>query len=291
MNKIAWITVNRQCNLRCSWCYVGFDGKAGPPSMDRLLLHELIDLCADGGTRKIVFIGGEPTVYPYLLEGIQHCRKRSLHTEITTNGVRLADPSFVDELVEAGLDSVMISLKGSDREGFKKTTGKDAFHAVVAALKTVSASILRLNVSAVLTTAFVNHLETITPTLAECGVKKIVFSFLKEFGEDDAAFLSENSPDIIFPLLYTKVLSSASTFAQLDWCIESCIPVFGWEELFDGFFKGRFHHSCQRAKNAPLSFDTAGRLLYCNALPRLYYGLYGTDFSDYEQLSRYLRQY
>ena len=289
MSKFAWITVNRLCNLRCSWCYVGFDGKVGPPSMDRVLLHNLIDLCADGGIKKIIFIGGEPSVYPYLMEGIRHCSRRSLNTEITTNGIRLANGPFVNKLVDAGLGSVMISLKGSDRKGFEQTTGKDAFNAVVSALKTVSSSDLKLNVSAVLTTPFVNRLETLAEILADCAVKKIVFSFLKEFGEEDASFLAENSPEVILPLLHDKLLSSAPAFTHLDWCIETCLPLFEQEKMFDGFFKGRFHHSCQGARNAPLSFDTAGRLLYCNALPRLSHGLYGTDFTDYEQLTKLLR--
>lgn len=291
MNKYAWITVNRLCNLHCTWCYVGEEGKIGPSLMNPELLHKLIDLCADGGIKRIIFIGGEPTIYPYLLEGVHHCRMRSLSSQIVTNGVRLSDKAYFDKLLEAGLDSVILSLKGSYRHGFEQTTGLDRFDAVIEALMILSRSKIQFSVSAVLTTVFVSHLDVIASELKRNGVKRIVFSFLKESADgNDEQLLSENRPEIILPLLFEKINSLETIFSNIDWCIETCLPSIEIDSSFSDFYKNRFHHSCKQANTAPLVFDTAARLLYCNAMPNISYGSYGTDFLTYEQLLQHVKK-
>ena len=58
------------------------------------------------------FSGGEPLLYKGLAEILRHIKKRRLIAALVTNGVLLA--RHAEELVEAGVDNVTISLDGPE---------------------------------------------------------------------------------------------------------------------------------------------------------------------------------
>ncbi len=81
------------CNMRCGFCFAKY-GKAE----NIINLHDakaIIDQIALAGFGKISFAGGEPLLYPKLLELIAHAKSYGLTTMIITNGYRLT-PHFLD---------------------------------------------------------------------------------------------------------------------------------------------------------------------------------------------------
>lgn len=286
----SWITVNKLCNMDCFWCYDRYGEKAGF-NMHRDLMFDLIDLCSEGGVRKIVFLGGEPTIYPFLSDGLKRCKEKGMLSEITTNGLLLSDKAHLDNLLQANLDSVMLSLKGINRENYYRTTGKDCFDSIVKAVENLSRCGIKFGLSAMLTTSFIEHLDDLMELLSEKGAQLIVFSFLKEpqSAECDHAFFEANSQKILLPMLYNK-LKTVSAAKPMKWFVECCYPITGLEKGSEAFFEGRFHYSCKNNNVAPLAFDILGRLLYCNTLPDITYGQYGVNFKTYEQMQHYIRQ-
>jgi radical SAM protein with 4Fe4S-binding SPASM domain len=82
------LEMTRACNLRCVYCYAS----AGQPMRDEMSLDEIREAtrqAADLGARKIIVLGGgEPCLYPYLRELIEHiCQPAlGLSLELFTNG-------------------------------------------------------------------------------------------------------------------------------------------------------------------------------------------------------------
>jgi radical SAM protein with 4Fe4S-binding SPASM domain len=76
----------------------------------KIILGRLWDL----GIPHIVFTGGEPTLRDDLPELIAHAESLGQITGLNTNGRRLADPSYVATLVDAGLDHVQVTVESSD---------------------------------------------------------------------------------------------------------------------------------------------------------------------------------
>ena len=66
------------------------------------------------GIPHVVFTGGEPTLRQDLPELIAHAERNGQITGLNTNGRRLATRKFIEELVEAGLDHVQITLESHD---------------------------------------------------------------------------------------------------------------------------------------------------------------------------------
>jgi radical SAM protein with 4Fe4S-binding SPASM domain len=79
------IEFSLRCNYRCPYCYV----PRNPDLSGELSRREIKDVIrqADAlGARKIIILGGEPSIYPHLLEMIDFIRGRGLTVEMFTNG-------------------------------------------------------------------------------------------------------------------------------------------------------------------------------------------------------------
>lgn len=121
------ISVTDRCNLRCVYCMPEEGVKS--ISHDQILRFQeiirIVRVLAAKGIRKIKLTGGEPLVRKGIaglvrdlkqIEGIEN-------VTITTNGVLLEE--MYDELVEAGLDAVTVSLDSLNPEMFQQITRRD----------------------------------------------------------------------------------------------------------------------------------------------------------------------
>jgi radical SAM protein with 4Fe4S-binding SPASM domain len=103
------LAITYRCNNDCAHCY-----NERPRARQELTTAEwktVLDRLWDIGIPHIVFTGGEPTLRPDLPELIAHAQKLGQITGINTNGRKLLNQGFVQQLVDAGLDHVQITLE------------------------------------------------------------------------------------------------------------------------------------------------------------------------------------
>ncbi|MGB1017771.1 MAG: viperin family antiviral radical SAM protein [Chitinophagales bacterium] len=98
MNKNQFIpSINfhlwEPCNMRCKFCFATFQDvkqsilpKGHLPKEDAL---QLIRQFADFGFEKITFVGGEPTLCPWLDDLIAYAKSLGMVTMLVSNGTRL----------------------------------------------------------------------------------------------------------------------------------------------------------------------------------------------------------
>jgi MoaA/NifB/PqqE/SkfB family radical SAM enzyme len=67
------------------------------------------------GLKALSISGGEPTLYPHLLELVREIKKYGVSVQINSNG-SLIDRQFAEELLQAGLDSAFISIYSHQAE-------------------------------------------------------------------------------------------------------------------------------------------------------------------------------
>ena len=139
------ISVTDRCNLRCRYCVDG--DFPFIPHAEVLTYEEIIRfvrICAAMGVNKVRLTGGEPLTrkgLPYLIRelwAIEGIRDISL----TTNAVLLADN--IEELKDAGLKRINISLDTLRKDRFEWITCIDAFDRVIDSIKKVSYAGLNL---------------------------------------------------------------------------------------------------------------------------------------------------
>lgn len=104
--------------LDCALTYKlppGADQEAAPTKrVDRELTTEewsaILDKAWQAGIPHIVFTGGEPTLRPDLPDLIARGEANGQVTGLLTDGLRLADPGYLDTLLQTGLDHLMVVL-------------------------------------------------------------------------------------------------------------------------------------------------------------------------------------
>ncbi|PWY91514.1 molybdopterin cofactor [Aspergillus sclerotioniger CBS 115572] len=129
------ISVTERCNLRCLYCMPEEGIQLSPPA--RLLTSPeivyLSSLFVSQGVTKIRLTGGEPTVRKDivpLMQSIGELRQDGLRELcLTTNGISLHRK--LDDMVEAGLTGINLSLDTLDPFQFQIMTRRKGFDAVM----------------------------------------------------------------------------------------------------------------------------------------------------------------
>ena len=128
------ISVTERCPLKCPICFHEY-GKYY--EMEPQTVCGYIDELALLGTKQVQFSGGEPLVYPYLVEIIAYAQKKGIRNVISTSGVGMT-VEYVKRLEEVGLDCCNVSLNGSNAEIHKLT--REGFQCSKKALEILSLS-------------------------------------------------------------------------------------------------------------------------------------------------------
>ena len=147
------VSVTDRCDFRCVYCMA--EEMTFLPKAELLTLEELEVLCRRfmaAGVRKIRLTGGEPLVRRNIMQLI-----RNLGAEvgtgvldeltITTNGSQLV--KMADDLFEAGVRRVNISLDTLDPQKFKQITRWGDLDKVLAGLRAAQTAGLDVKINAV----------------------------------------------------------------------------------------------------------------------------------------------
>lgn len=145
------ISITDRCNLRCRYCMP--DG-VELVSMGEILTYEEIErICraaALEGIQKLKITGGEPLVRKGCIDLVK--RLKAIpgieQVTLTTNGVILGE--YAEELAEAGLDGVNISLDSLDAGRYEWITGRDELDRVLKGIKQALEKGLKTKINVVL---------------------------------------------------------------------------------------------------------------------------------------------
>jgi GTP 3',8-cyclase len=146
------LSVTDRCDLRCSYCMP--EQQQFLPRKDVLSLEELHQLALGfiaRGVSKIRLTGGEPLVRRDMIELVRALgRKLGDGLEeltLTTNATRLAE--FADDLHEAGVRRINVSLDTLDRDKFTRLARRDSLPQVLEGIAAAQAAGLTVKLNTV----------------------------------------------------------------------------------------------------------------------------------------------
>ncbi len=291
--KSCWLTVNRACNLRCKWCYAKSTNFEKSEDMPINLAYQILNICEQLQLKHITIIGGEPTIYPHLHEVMDYCNKKRLKFGMVTNGIRLADESFVEEMISLGMRSFSVSLKGETPEIFKDVSGFDCFEKVVSGIKICKSKGCRVSVSMVLTEQNVRSYLQGIKAMKAAGVDGFHLAFCYEFdlNPDYKTFLANTNPKKIvkgFVEGYDELNEITEGKFELFQAYPLCLWDKGFIQKLDE--RGQISTVCQLLHQSGLIFDTQGNIIPCNAMPQIKLGKLNDDFSTVDGLLKYMNR-
>jgi len=133
MCKRGTVYPTMACNANCVFCYYKDLGIQFQKPLDEVK-KILWNLKNHYGMDYVDITGGEPTIYPYIKETVQYCNEINLKPTIITNAQK---PEIFPELIEAGLEDLLISIHGVGKTYDKIVGKKGGFENVLRTIETL----------------------------------------------------------------------------------------------------------------------------------------------------------
>jgi cyclic pyranopterin phosphate synthase len=258
------VSVTDRCDLRCVYCMA--EDMVFRPKHEVLSIEELDRLCScfiGLGVRKLRLTGGEPLVRREIMTLIRSL-SRHLGTgaldelTLTTNGTQLR--RYADELAEAGVRRINVSLDTLKPDVFKGITRWGSLPVVLAGLQAAKAAGLQVKINTVALKA-VNH-EELSDLVAWCGDQGFDIAFIEVMPMGDIG--GERRLDQFYPLSLVRAeLRKRWTLRNIDYrtggparyaeCLETGRRI--------GFITPLTHNFCESCNRVRVT--CTGRLFMC----------------------------
>jgi len=143
------VSLTDRCSLRCTYCMPaqGMDWIPTPSILTAAEIERIAAVCAAAGMTTFRVTGGEPLVRGDVVDvvrrlaGLRGPAGEPVEVAMTTNGIRL--DALLNDLVDAGLDRLNISLDTLRPERFAALTRRDRLDDVLRGIDEAAHSPLR----------------------------------------------------------------------------------------------------------------------------------------------------
>lgn len=221
-------TTNR-CNLKCKGC-IQYRG-GWEPQRD-LSLKELIAICDQlPKLDRVALHGiGEPLLNQALPDMIRYLKGRNAYVFFNSNGI-LLDERRQDQLLDAGLDELRISLDAASPQGYMTIRNSDQFDRIVGHVRAFSERIQslrthgpRLSIWCVGTRDNISELPGLVRLAATLGVKEVYLQRLVYFHDHAGHGLAKPDKTImdsdlgVTELIEESMRAAAQSGVQLNAC-------------------------------------------------------------------------
>lgn len=265
MQKIntAWLTTNYTCNCKCDWCYAQ-KMLAKHRNMDYQYAKQIVDYLKSNGIKTITLIGGEPTIYPNITELIYYIKSKGINVRLATNGKRLSDKTFAQELVNAGIDGINISIKGTTEDEYYCSTHRTGLKNMIEGYHNLTDLGFNPSISYVVTTNDINRFNRFIDMILKEKMDNIVIQFQKP--SLDIVGTSETMMNIKDMGIFTSYIFSLLEESKCNYTIEVSFPLCLIEnnDLQKMLKKKRISTCCQVQKGGGIVFDVTGEIIPCN---------------------------
>jgi|TARA_Y100000033_G_scaffold14278_1_gene13349 uncharacterized Fe-S cluster-containing radical SAM superfamily protein len=140
------VDLTHRCNMECANCYIP---NRDVPDLDKEKLFEFLSRLPS--RTYIRLIGAEPTMRNDLPEIISKVKALGHRPSVTTNGLKLAQSSYVKKLKDAGLRLLLHSMNGADDdEAYKELDNGKWATVKVRALDNIFAERLPINTGTII---------------------------------------------------------------------------------------------------------------------------------------------
>jgi len=288
--KTAWLTLNRQCNFRCRLGY-GEDTHYDPKeTMSLAMAKELVMVAHEMGVDHFNVIGGEPTLWPDLLEFNRFCKDLGVTNCIVTNAALFGDDSFWAEYQQSPCDNVSISVKAVGLEQFKDATKVGIYDQTMKGIER-AINFYQTGVSTVYNSLVgMDGLKQIATLCHELGAKSFLVDLCCPVITDEGVSLGYS----IEPHQLANDIMEMHPFldelynGKIE--IETYIPLCLFPESFIEKMLGsrQIATICHVYGRSGLNFDTNGDVMACNQLLGSIIAQKGIDYNDGTSLSEHL---
>jgi len=165
----VFIYITSKCNLRCLHCYMG---DAGNVNMDKNNFKKLLNKLIKLGASKITFLGGEPTLHPFLPEFIEIAKQMGVgYVRLDTNGE--FDSKLLNDAAFKKLSDISFSLDGVDAKTHAKIRSVKNYNSIIKNIKKAVALKYKVRVTMTANSYNFRQIEKVAAKLDKMGVSSL----------------------------------------------------------------------------------------------------------------------
>lgn len=280
----GWLTTNRSCNNHCQWCYARNTWTNSSIMNFEKAKQAVLEL-KKRGARKIILIGGEPTIYPSFIELIKFIRKNEMIVAVASNGRKFFDINFAREVINAGVSKIDISVKGLSENEYKENTGTYGFTEMLMGYKNLVNLGFSPSVSYVITSDSETELEKFANFIKKNEIKNVSLQFVKPVVEKSG---SEPIMDIAVMGKFVENIYLMMKKYSIDYCLEISFPLCLIDEnvLSKLIKEDRIINCCHVPRGNGVILDQDFKVLPCNHFAEFPFSEDSLDFNDKESLEK-----
>ena len=148
------VDLTHRCNMECANCYIP---NRDVPDLDKNKLYEFLSKLPK--RTYIRLIGAEPTMREDIFEIISKVKQAGHKPSVTTNGLKLANKSYVKKLKQSGLRLLLHSMNGADDDNVYQILDNGKWSTVkVRALNNILEQRLTINTGTIIAKGVNEHI-------------------------------------------------------------------------------------------------------------------------------------
>lgn len=258
----AWLTTNYTCNCKCDWCYAQ-KMLEKHRSMDFQYAKQIINYLQAKGIQTITLIGGEPTIYPNIVELICYIKSLGIKVRLATNGKRFKDNAFTQQIINSKIDSINISIKGTTEDDYLYNSHQTGLSDMIEGYKNLKHLGFQPSISYVITTNDTDKFDKFIDMLLKEKLDNLVIQFEKPFLSTETCSKTMNIRDMGD---FTSYIFSILERYSFNYTIETSFPLclinkMVLQEMIDN----RKISTCCHVQNGNgIVFDVTGEVIACN---------------------------
>ncbi len=170
------LAVTNACNAHCRFCSFPHIPRSEWCMADPARLGRGLQAMQRAGIRYICYTGGEPLLYPGLLDSLAQARDLGLETLLVTNGALLS-PQLIQDLQDVRLNTLIISIDAASEEAHDRHRGVPG---LISHIKGILPLIQRAGLKAVASVTLsrlLDDLDALAGFVQDLGFKHLTFSY------------------------------------------------------------------------------------------------------------------
>lgn len=167
--------ITRNCNSNCIFCGVEHKSLIKDTEQEYDKILEIIDKLDTNNVLRINFFGGEPLMYPKILDAISYAKSKGIFTSLVSNGLNITE-SMCSKL-KGNLDSIGISLHGLKEEHESLTRIKNSFDKTIKNIQILNKYNIPVSINMTVTKNNYKSIEeTVDTILKKCKIEYFAFN-------------------------------------------------------------------------------------------------------------------
>jgi radical SAM protein with 4Fe4S-binding SPASM domain len=201
---------------------------------------------------------------------------------LVTNGFRFSRRSFLNKIIDSGIDSISLSLKAGNRKQFKLLTATDSFFEIAKSIENLSRSGIDANFSITISSLVVHNLKQMVEFIADNGGEHISLEFCTPVFENSNFKKGYALSPRIYADKIVEIYSEIEKIEGIDIWIEQSLPRCVWpiEFIKKLELRNQIGFGCHVQNRDGIIFDTEGDVIPCNCLNNIKFGNFPKDFNS-----------